>query len=344
MRRAILIALALLVVPALVFGQGHMRAVRPHPPIGGPGPDMFGGASSFSVFGKVTAVNGNLISIASGLVVVDATDAKIANADGDGSTIAAIAPGDMIVVLLKSDDVAPNAPIPAAFVGVVKVPDPSLTGTVQSIDTASQSFTLLGRTVYVTPQTRFVGGLFRSISGLSDLASGQIALVQANATGGRLVAESVMVMSMMPAPIKRIHGTVKTIGTDSWTITDDAKQDIVVEVNSETKILGSPVVGSIVDVLAIVDSSNRTIAISIIRIETGIPPSAPFAAYRGVVKKISVGEWVVRDDASRTDLTFTIANETKIEPGIGVNDRVAVMARSDSRNNLVAIAIMRDRM
>ena len=97
------------------------------------------------------------------------------------------------------------------------------------------------------------------------------------------------------------------------------------------------------DVLAIVDSTNRYVAVSIIA--SGFVPGPPpvGAMYTGTVKSISNASWTIRDDATRADVTFTVNSQTKIEPGIGVNDRVVVMAVRDN-DKLTAIAIVRARM
>jgi hypothetical protein len=342
MRRSILLfALLVLSLPTFVFAQ-RMRAAGPHPVMGGAG-DMFGNMpmSGNTVTGVVSSVDGNLISIASGLVVIDATGAKITAPDAGPIAVSAITPGSTIFVLLKPGDVAANAPLPAAFIGVATIADVTISGAVQSVDVAAQTFTVLGRTIHVDAQTRF-GSKHGGAFGLADLQKDEIVLVEANVSGASLVATTVHEMSFMPLPATRLHGTVKSIGTDSWVITDSSN-NVTITLRPDTKIVGSPAVGTVVDVLAIVDSTNRYVAVSIIA--SGFVPGPPpvGAMYTGTVKNISNASWTIRDDATRADVTFTVNAQTKIEPGIGVNDRVVVMAVRDN-DKLTAIAIVRARM
>jgi len=346
MRRTLSLLAILLLTPTIAFSQARMRPSTTHPPVISPSADIFGAASSSSVSGVVSAVNGNLISIASGLIVIDATDAKVTGPDGKSAAAVSIAPGNLITAQLKDVDVAAGKALPAAFIAVIKFPEAEISGPVQSVDTAGQTLTVLGQTISVTPQTRFVGGFFGQTSpGLGDLQKGQfVHVAAANAAGGRLVADYVVMEATMSLPtVTRLHGKVKSIGTDSWTLTDDANKDVIVVVNNDTKILGSPVNGSTVDILAIIDSSGRYVAVAIINSEGLLPSVPPIAFYHGVVKKISSGEWVVNDNTSKKDLTFIISPITRIESGIAVNDRVIVTARTDDFKNLVAYVIVRER-
>lgn len=248
MRRALVIAL----FPLLALAQNHIRSVGPKPPM----------SMGNAITGTVTSVNGNLVSLASGLVVLDATGAKIVARGNDSATVGAIAPGDLIVAVVKPGDVAANAPIPVSLIAVSQIADVTMTGAAQSAN--SQSFVVLGRTILVTPQTEFTGA--------TSVAKGDLVLVEANVAGNALVAENVVVIPQSGSPImpqfSMIRGTVKTIGTSSWTITDDA---------------------------------------------------------------------------TKNDVSLAVTNETRVEPGIAINDRVIVMARKDG-NTLTAIAIMRNRM
>src|SRR5688572_23979370 len=108
--------------------------------------------SGATVGGIITAVNGNLIQLAGGAITIDATNA---NVKGE------IEPGMILFATLKSSDVAPNAPLPADTISVTRLPDGTLFGPVQSVDTANNTFTLLGRTIRVTSETSF-GGLHKN--------------------------------------------------------------------------------------------------------------------------------------------------------------------------------------
>ena len=245
-------ALAIALFPLFVFAQGHMRAVGPRPPM----------SMGNAITGTVTSVSGNLVSLASGLVVLDATGAKIVARGNDAAAITAIAPGDLVVALVKSGDVAANAPIPVSFIAVTQIADVTLTGTAKSA--TSQSFEVLGRTILVTPQTE--------LTGATTVANGDVVLVEANVVANALVAESVVVIP-----------------------------------------------------------------------QAGSPSIPQFSMYRGSVKTIGTSSWTITDDATKNDVTFAVTNETRVEPGIAINDRVMVMTRKDG-NVLTALIIMRNRM
>lgn len=340
MRRTLCILATLLLIPTLAFSQGRMHPVMGQPPAG-PMPDMFTTASPSTVTGTVSSVNGNLISIAKGLIVIDATDAKFVGPFNDAATLASIEPGDLISVNVKNGNVPAGAPVPAAVIAIIKIPEAQLNGQVQAVDTIAKTFTVLGTTVSVTPQTRFVTGLFGApITGIEGIHVGDYVVADANASNGKLLADTVIAPGLLTFSTREIHGKVKTIGTDSWIITDNSNKDITIRVTSQTKIIGSPVVGSTVDAFVLVDSSNQYVAITIIN-SGNLIPIPPLVTYHGTVKKITPGTWTVRDDATNTDLDFLVWFGTKIDPGIAVGDRVIVTARTDSFKNRVAYTITR---
>src|SRR5438105_2389571 len=118
--------LPLLLIATTALAQGHGRAVLPvHPE-----------PSANAVTGIVSSVNGALVSLAGGLVVIDTTGAKIT---GD------VAAGSLIIAILKSGDVAPNAPLPATSVVVTPLVPVSLSGSVSAVDRANATLTVLGR-------------------------------------------------------------------------------------------------------------------------------------------------------------------------------------------------------
>lgn len=338
MRRTLCLFAILLLIPALAFSQSRMHPVMGHPPAD-PMPDMFMNASPSTVLGTVSAVNGNLISIAKGLIVIDASDAKIVGPFNAAATIASIEPGDLISVNVKNGNVAAGAPVPAALIGIIKIPETELNGQVQAVDTAAKSFTVLGTTIHVTPETRFVSGPFGApITGIEGIHVGDFVVVTATASNGKLLADTVVAPGLLNVSTKEIHGKVKSIGTDSWIITDNSNKDVTVKVTSQTKILGSPVVGSTVDAFVLIDSSNQYVALTIID-SSNLIPIPPLLTYRGIVKKITPGTWTVRDDATNTDLDFLVWFGTKIDPGIAVGARVIVTARTDDYKNRVAYTI-----
>src|SRR5437588_12693961 len=98
--------------------------------------DPFHVLSAATVSGTVSAVAGNIISVANGTVTIDASGAKIVDTSGAAVALGSIATGSLIVATVKSDNVAPNAPLPATLIAVSKPAALTLTGPVTAVDAA----------------------------------------------------------------------------------------------------------------------------------------------------------------------------------------------------------------
>src|SRR5438552_18287821 len=107
-----LIPIVLAVIASGAFAQrGHVVA----PPIPIPGT---------TVSGVVSSITGNTISLANGLVNVDASQATITDEHGNRASVAA---GDVIFAILRS-----STSLQASSVVVTKQPQVTLSGTVQA--------------------------------------------------------------------------------------------------------------------------------------------------------------------------------------------------------------------
>src|SRR5712691_8339166 len=190
----------ILVVAATAWAQNRGRVVGPIPvPIPGS-----------TISGFVTAVNGNTIELASGLVTIDASRATIT--DEHGVAVTTITPGSLIFAILRS-----GTPLQASSIVVTKIPQVTLSGTAQAVNVAAGTLQLLGVTIHANADTSFGGS--HNVRGLADIVPNDVVQVQANAVGSSLVASSILVFAPMPQLPTLIHGTVKSIGTDSWVIT-----------------------------------------------------------------------------------------------------------------------------
>jgi hypothetical protein len=249
--------LALLVAASIASAATRQRAARP--------PQF---SSTATVSGTVSSVSGNIINVANGTVSIDATGARIVDTVGATASLSSVTTGSLIVATVKSDGIAPNAPIPATLIAVTKPAALTLTGPVTSVDVLHNTLTLLGKTIQVTPQTSF-GGPFSGaqIHGVADIQPNELVAVQANPSGAQsLVAVSVLVISLHVDQTDFIHGAVRSIAADAWVVNDSFNgKDVTVTVNAQTLIVGSPKVGDAVDVLAHTDSSGKLVAISIIK-------------------------------------------------------------------------------
>lgn len=290
--------------------------------------------SGATVGGTVTAVNGNLIQLADGAITIDATNARINSA---------IEPGMILFATLERSDVAPNAPLPAATITVTRLPDATLFGPVQSVDTAGSTFTLLGRTIHVTTDTSF-GGLHKrggAKAGLSDILPNHIVQVTADEQNGRLVAKSVLLLAPTVPEVHATRGTVKNIGAHAWVIEREGGSEITVLVDAQTKIVGSPKAGDTVEVLYRVDSSHAFVAISIIKFDRPKPPAIDIFRFSGRVESIEPHTWLVAKSEGGEKVKLKIDRKTQIDPAVKVGDAVEVLAQRNEDGTVTALMIVR---
>jgi hypothetical protein len=295
--------------------------------------------------GVVESVNGNLIQLAGGLVTIDATGARI-NVRGKDAGIASIEPGMLLFAALTNAGVHANAPLPAATITATTLPEATLFGPVQSVDTAAKTLTVLGRTIHVTDETSF-GGIYKKrdteAPSLDDILPNHIVQIVAEERGGKLVATSILLLAPAPPEVHATRGEVRSIGTDSWVIERDRGDDITVVIDAQTKIVGSPKVGDTVELLYRVDSSNANVAISIVKFDRPTPPPIPDVfRFAGQVKLITDASWLI-DRGEGGEQKVLIDGNSKIEPGIKVGDAVEVLAQRHDDGTLTALAIVKRR-
>ncbi len=254
------LSLALLLVAAVANAQvNRHRGLVP----GNPPGDPFRLPAPAIVSGTVSAVSGNIISLANGTVTLDASAAHIVDLNGKPVAVNSLTAGTLVVATVKPDNVAANAPIPAVLIGVSQPAAVTLTGPVTAVDVPHNTLTLLGRTIQVTANTSFAMPFPGGINGLAGIQPNEIVTVQANPNGTQgLVAVSVLVMSVHVDRPELFHGTVKSITGDTWVIGGFDK-DVTVTVNAQTQIAGNPKAGDSVLVLALTDSSGKLVAVSI---------------------------------------------------------------------------------
>ncbi len=314
-RKAVAVAALLLAANSAFAQRGHVVSPPPTPLPG------------TTVTGFVTAVNGQAISLANGLVTIDASQATITDDHGHSATIT---PGSLIFAILRS-----GTSLQASSIVVTKLAQVTLSGSVQSVNAAAGTLQVLGLTIHVDANTSFGGS--HNVHGLADIVVNDLVQVQANAVGLSLVASSILVFAPMPQPATLIHGTVKSIGTDSWVITDSHNgRDVTVVVNAQTRIIGSPKVGDTVDVLANIDSAHNYVAISIV-LSPAPPPTQMHIT--GVVKSIGTTSWVIGPAVGLgPDFIVQVNAQTVITGNPKVGDHVDVVVQP-GRNGFVAISI-----
>jgi hypothetical protein len=284
------------------------------------------------------AGGGPIVTLLDGLVHFDATGASVKFADGTAGTTASLAAGQRIVAFVD----ATASPLRAtSIVVLLQRNDVALTGKVDTVDTAARTLTVLGFTARVTEKTVFGGPMDGAgQTGLADLKVGDLVLVAATADSGTLVANRVMKLAPSVETSVRLHGTVDSIGTESWTIVTKDGAKTTVKVSSETKVVGEPKVGDEVDVLARRQSDGTLLALLIAKFVA--PPTVPTERYQGVVKSISAASWTVGPKVGDgPDKLFAVNAQTKISGDPKVGDEVGVLAQRQPDGTLLALSIVK---
>jgi hypothetical protein len=339
--RTSLLTIVLLMLASALGASTH-RAVAP--PSGGDGSaDVLGigPMSGASVSGSVASVQGTTITLNSGgaaAIRVDASAAKFLGDQGSGS-IGDVKPGVRITAFINTSvTVAAGAALPAQLITIESFPDLTVTGSVQAVDVGHSTFTVLGINIAVDANTAF-SSVFPTFAAVkfSDLAVGQVVNVTAAFAGGSILAKRVQLLSFSVSPTVTLHGTVKSISATAWVITAEGK-DTTVTVNAQTKIVGDPKVGDVVQVMANVDSAHNYVAVAIIKLGPPGPPVPGTVELHGVVKTISATQWTVGGPSGTLspDYLVKITATTQIYPNPAVGDHVEVTGTRDSTGALVA--------
>lgn len=293
-----------------------------------------------TIEGTVSAVNGTVLDVIGGHLRIDVANAKITQGDGllEGPLPAAGIPvGAHVIAQVVVPDAAvavvPPPPLEATTVVVFLPRDGVLAGTIQGVDVAGASFSMLFHSISTNAATRWSGaGPNGPVEGISDLAAGMFGTVTVVYTSSGLIATGVQAFGTIAPPhLIAFHGPVQTIGAAQWQI--DGR---LVQVNARTKIVGDPKVGDTVDVLAEaptvppgVGTAVLPVALSIIKTPVIVPPGPVDHAteFDGVVESIPpaataggapLGHWKI----SSRDVV--VNGLTKLESGIVVGTAVHV--------------------
>jgi hypothetical protein len=288
--------------------------------------------SGASVTGEVTLVSGRFISLAGGLVTIDASNAKILGGNGE-ATLEAITPGALIIATLQEPEIITTGPLAATTIAILRNADVTFTGTAQIVDTEESKLLVLNQIIKVDAGTAFVN--FGENASLENVHPNMLVAVEANAAGGTLVASRITLLSPIPPRLQIARGTVKSIGTEAWVIAI-GDHDTTFVVNASTRILGSPKAGDKVEVLYTFDTAHANVALSIIK-STEVPKGVRF---NGVVKAIAVPRWVVTRDDDHKDAVLDWPESVHFPPLVRVGDRVTVVAIENADGTYRAIAIL----
>jgi hypothetical protein len=293
-----------------------------------------------TIDGTVSAVTGTVLDVIGGQFRIDVANATVTSGDGpDAGPLPAtgIPVGARIVAQVSVGDAVPTSfpppPLAATRVVVFLPRDGQLVSTIQGVDVAGGKITMFFHSISTTTATKWSGfGPNGSVKGIGDLSAGMLATVSVVNSAGGLLATSVEAYgTVAPPELIAFRGPVQTITSTAWTIAGR-----VVQVDSDTKIVGDPRVGDIVDVVARVHNPppgslmpSYLVAVSIIKAPVITPPGPGDRAteFDGIVESIPaastansapLGHWKI---SSRDVIVNGL---TKLDTGIVVGSAVHV--------------------
>jgi hypothetical protein len=288
----------------------------------------------------VTKVTGTVLDLVGGQIQIDVSGATITNGDDPNAgplPSTAIPVGARVVaqvtILATLPPISfPPPPLPATSVVVFLPRDGRLAGTIEGVDVADGKFTMFYRAISTNSATTWSGvGPSGPVKGIGDLVAGMYATVAVVASSGGLLAASVDAIGFVTPPhLIAFRGPVQTISPTQWQIAGR-----VVQVDSDTKIVGDPKVGDIVDVVALVHdplpgslAPSYLVAVSITKAPAITPPPGDRATeFDGIVESIPtaptangapLGHWEI---SSRDVIVNGL---TKLDTGIIVGSAVHV--------------------
>lgn len=332
-------AMTFLAPPALAReGRADTGVVPQVPPAG----DAVEGVV-FAVYPTMAPGSGPILSILDGLVSIDLFGATVRRVGPDGAGIGGakdvIATGDRVVVLLKDPSTTGGRLVALAVFATASPEGAILRGDLTDVDVAGSTLGLLGLTVRITASTVFGGD---GVTTLADLRKGDPVVATVKDASGAIEATRAHRTAPVPTPVERVRGKVMTIGTSQWTIAPisggPAIPEVIVEVSPDTKIIGSPKVGDVVEVLGRRDA-GKFLATLIV----ALPQPAPFERFSGIVKSIATGGWTIGGPAGSLapDRLVKVTSRTRIVGAPTVGDPVAVVATRDAAGTLTADLIAR---
>ena len=286
----------------------------------------------------VTKVNGPILDVFDGALQIDVSNARITGGDdrlANPLPWSGILVGSRIVAVVEPPPMPSTAMPPrliATSVVVFLADAGSLSGLVQHVDTGAGTFLLLDVTVMTNASTQWSGTKSDGtpVKGIGDLTEGMFASANVIADGSGVTAKSVFAYGFPTWRIIAFRGRVEKIDGTIWTIGGS-----LVQVTSETKLVGDPQVGDLVDVVEKVQilppgsmaPTMIPVAISITKV-TIIPPPGRTVEFDGVVESLPpgptagsnalLGHWMI----SGRDVIVT--GMTKVDAGITVGTAVHV--------------------
>ena len=262
-------------------------------------------------------------------VTIDASHATIHDPHGP-ATFADIHRDAEISAAVHKDP--SSGALRALAITILRQAPGKVVGTIEAIDLAAQTLTVLGLHIHVTPDTKFGGYVpTHDPKSLSDLRVSDEVSVQVRHAETGLTAVEVTRIGIEVLPELTFHGQLTAIEGDLYRITLADARVVAVRVTPETHLFGTPAVGNYLIVRAVIQGPDY-VALSVTVTEH--PPATPFRA-TGRVLEIHSNLLVIREDSNR-ELRIIVTPSTVFAGTPHVLDRVVVTGVEEPPGRMVA--------
>jgi hypothetical protein len=250
--------------------------------------------------GTITSIDAErkLIRIVSDSVVIDVTAAEFHQSDPMGPEISFtdLVPGMLISADILQDDYQVGEPLRSNLILVLMQTNGQFDGLISSVDVASSSFTMLGKVFRVNERTVFASTLGGPPpNSIRDLVAGQHVLLEFNHNGDELEARKITILHASSGPLTQFRALISEMRPDLWILQASDPRVTAIKVTPQTQIVGTPVVGSHISVLATFENGIY-VALSIAVVPPFVVNPNPHPlidVFEGTVTKIEGDRWTI---------------------------------------------------
>lgn len=261
------------------------------------------------------------VTIDGGQLTIDITTAEVRDGFNQPTSPTNLRPGLHVATVIRPGDYGPGDALSASVIQILQQPVGTITGKIESVDTATSSFVVLGQRIYVTSDTHFRGSVLdHDPQSLAAMQIGDTVTVFLDGSSFALRAAEIYTIPptfqdravAFTTTVTKIDGktwTVRPVHFDTFTVS-------TLKLVSGTSVQGIVFPGDTIEVFARVDGDQVTPE-SIQPGRTQCPNFVPFPVLnlRGTITAISATSVTIAD-ADGT-LTTIILNEDTV---YAVND------------------------
>jgi hypothetical protein len=269
--------------------------------------------------GIVASVDGaaRRYTVGGGRIIIDASGAVVRDFDGTVATFDIVRPSLEVSAVIESRTYAPNEPLTALSLQVVRRPSDILNGTIDSIDLDASTITVLGQIIHVGPDTG-IGGEVASLDpkSLSELRVGESVRVTLDGNPAQLTAFRIQVIAPRAATVVSFLGTLVSYENQIFRL-EGAPYNTVYVTSATSLAVTTFRTGMKLMFIARIDDGVATaLVVTQTPPEPTIPPIRIFS-FRGPLLERSADSIVVNDGSQRLRFTVTAATQFVGDPKVG---------------------------